>query len=78
MGYEFRGNTYRNLAELREWTGKRQEAALEPDLPIIDPHHHQWDDARGPYLVRELAEDVHAHRACTEHGEDFERDDGRV
>ena len=19
------------------------EAALEPDLPIIDPHHHLWD-----------------------------------
>ena len=46
--YEFRGNTYRKLAELKAWTGKRQEAALEPDLPIIDPHHHLWDDERGP------------------------------
>ena len=56
--YEFRGNSYRKLAELREWTDQRPEAALEPGLPIVDPHHHQWDDERGPYLVRELAEDV--------------------
>ncbi|MEL0250792.1 MAG: amidohydrolase, partial [Novosphingobium sp.] len=20
-----------------------EEAILEPDLPIIDPHHHLWD-----------------------------------
>ena len=56
--YEFRGNTYRKLAELNAWTKQRQEPALEPDLPIVDPHHHQWDDERGPYLIRELAEDV--------------------
>src|SRR5258708_13686229 len=22
---------------------RRREAVLEPDLPIIDPHHHLWD-----------------------------------
>ena len=23
---------------------ERDEAVLEPDLPIIDPHHHVWWD----------------------------------
>ena len=33
-------------------------AALEPDLPIVDPHHHVWDDERGRYLIHELVEDT--------------------
>ena len=41
---EYRGTGYRNDAELRGWLAKRpSEAALEPALPIIDPHHHFWD-----------------------------------
>jgi predicted TIM-barrel fold metal-dependent hydrolase len=28
--------------------GEIQEAILEPDLPIIDPHHHLWDRSGGP------------------------------
>ena len=56
--YEFRGNEYRKPADLNNWTKQRHEAALEPDLPIIDPHHHVWDDGRGRYLIHELAEDV--------------------
>ena len=35
-----------------------QEPVLEADLPIIDPHHHLWDDARGRYLLDELLRDV--------------------
>ena len=57
--YEFRGNNYRTLADATAWTEQRREAALEPDLPIIDPHHHVWDDGeRGRYLIHELAADV--------------------
>jgi L-fuconolactonase len=56
--YEFRGNAYRKLAELNTWTKQRNEPALEPDLPILDPHHHVWDDERGRYLIHELAEDT--------------------
>src|SRR5690348_11554557 len=26
-----------------DWLAKRREAALEPDLPIVDPHHHLID-----------------------------------
>ena len=56
--YEFRGNAYRSLAELEPWIAARQEPILEPELPIIDPHHHVWDGERGRYLVHELAADV--------------------
>ena len=50
--------TPRKLAELGPWTKLRAEPALEPELPIIDPHHHVWHDERGRYLIDELAEDV--------------------
>ena len=50
--------TPRKLAELGPWTKLRAEPALEPELPIVDPHHHVWYDERGRYLVDELAEDV--------------------
>jgi predicted TIM-barrel fold metal-dependent hydrolase len=56
--YQFRGNAYRSLAELEPWIAARQEPILEPELPIIDPHHHVWDGERGRYLVHELAADV--------------------
>jgi predicted TIM-barrel fold metal-dependent hydrolase len=57
----FRGTTYRSLADLRVWTKQREEAALEPELPIIDPHHHLWDDERGRYLAEELIEEFAGH-----------------
>jgi L-fuconolactonase len=39
------------------WLDKRREEILEPDLPIIDPHHHLWD--RGSrYLLDELLKDI--------------------
>ncbi len=56
--YEFRGNSYRKLADALTWSKQRLEPALEPDLPILDPHHHVWDDERGRYLIHELAEDT--------------------
>ncbi|MDB5812843.1 MAG: amidohydrolase [Betaproteobacteria bacterium] len=56
--YEFRGHAYRSLAEAETWTQQYHEPALEPELAIIDPHHHVWDDQRGRYLTHELAADV--------------------
>jgi predicted TIM-barrel fold metal-dependent hydrolase len=39
------------------WLAKGKEEILEPDLPIIDPHHHLWD--RGSrYLFDELLADL--------------------
>ena len=41
------------------WLDLTQEETLEPDLPIIDPHHHLWD-ARGSHYVQQryLLEDM--------------------
>ena len=40
------------------WLGLVQEDALEPDLPICDPHHHLWDHPRNRYLLDELLADL--------------------
>ncbi len=56
---EYRGTTVRDDATLKAWLAKHTEAALEPDLPIIDPHHHFWDTAqRGSYLLPDLLADT--------------------
>ena len=34
------------------------EAVLEPELPIIDPHHHLWDFPNSRYLLAELLADL--------------------
>src|SRR5262244_792722 len=48
----------------QEWLQLTQEAPLEPELPIIDPHHHFWNTAdRNPprYLLADLVADVKGH-----------------
>jgi len=57
---EYPGLYYRNDADLNAWLAKRpREAALEPELPIIDPHHHFWDvPQRGRYFLPELLADI--------------------
>src|ERR1700746_4088389 len=40
------------------WRNKRREEILEPDLPIVDPHHHLWDRPGNRYLFQDLLEDV--------------------
>ena len=49
---EYRGLIYRSKADLAAWLATRPtEKAIEPELPIIDPHHHLWD---APQRHREL------------------------
>ena len=48
-----------------DWLALTPEPALEPDIPICDPHHHFWDfrTARIPYqryLLHELAGDINS------------------
>ncbi len=48
-----------------DWLALTSEPALEPELPICDPHHHFWDFRmeRIPYqryLLHELADDVNS------------------
>ncbi len=44
------------------WLGKVKEEALEPDIPICDPHHHLWDFRAGAvqerYLLEEMLADI--------------------
>ena len=42
------------------WLNQVQEAVIDPDRPIIDPHHHLWTDAFGrtPYLLADLWADT--------------------
>ncbi len=39
------------------WLALHEEPILEPDLPIVDPHHHLWDRV-SRYLFDELRRDV--------------------
>jgi predicted TIM-barrel fold metal-dependent hydrolase len=43
-----------------EWLGKLREEILEPDLPIVDPHHHLWDHPGSRYLLDELLADINS------------------
>ena len=44
----------------QEWLARWQEAILEPDLPIVDPHHHLWDRPGWRYLLDELLADLNS------------------
>jgi predicted TIM-barrel fold metal-dependent hydrolase len=43
-----------------EWLRQWNEEILEPELPIVDPHHHLWDRAGWRYLLHELLEDLNS------------------
>jgi predicted TIM-barrel fold metal-dependent hydrolase len=40
------------------WLNLVREEAIEPDLPICDPHHHLWDHPGSRYLLDELEADT--------------------
>lgn len=46
------------VAIREDWLALHTEAALDPALPIIDPHHHLWDRAGERYLLPELLADT--------------------
>ena len=41
--------------------GEHIENDVEPDLPIIDPHHHLWGSPRTRYFLEELLADTADH-----------------
>src|ERR1700724_918184 len=48
-----------HLAVRQHWLDQRREAIIEPDLPIVDPHHHLVDRPEtGRYLLPELLADT--------------------
>lgn len=42
----------------QEWLSRWHEDILEPELPIVDPHHHLWDRGGWRYLLDELLADL--------------------
>ena len=46
------------LAVREEWLARHAEPALDPGLPIIDPHHHLWDRHGERYLLQDLQADA--------------------
>src|SRR5690348_5196524 len=42
----------------RDWLERRKEPILEPELPIIDPHHHLWQRAEWRYMLEDLLADT--------------------
>ena len=43
-----------------DWLAQQSEDILEPDLPIIDPHHHLWDVPHHRYLLPQLLTDLNS------------------
>ena len=61
--------SYPENVDIEQWIAKETpEPALEPDLLIIDPHHHLWDQRQFPkrpesfrqevYLCEEISNDI--------------------
>ena len=52
------------MARNDAWLALTQEATLEPDLPICDPHHHLWDGRTARltprYLLYEILQDLNS------------------
>jgi L-fuconolactonase len=44
-----------------EWLALTKEAPLEPELPIVDPHHHLWERPGNVYMLDDLVADVSEH-----------------
>src|SRR5208283_3060830 len=47
-----------NEQERDAWLAQVSEAALEPELPIVDPHHHLWDHPGSRYMLDEIIRDT--------------------
>ena len=48
------------------WLSLTNEEAIEPDLPICDPHHHFWDRPDFRYMLDELLVDMGGGHNITE------------
>ena len=48
-----------HLPVRQDWLNKRREEIIDPDLPIVDPHHHLVERPEtGRYLLPELLADI--------------------
>jgi L-fuconolactonase len=44
----------------QDWLDRHKEAILEPELPIVDPHHHLWIRPGWRYLPDDLLADLNS------------------
>jgi predicted TIM-barrel fold metal-dependent hydrolase len=42
----------------QDWLALRKEAIIDPQRPIVDPHHHLWDRGGLRYLIEEITDDI--------------------
>jgi predicted TIM-barrel fold metal-dependent hydrolase len=42
----------------QSWLDRRREPIIDPELPIVDPHHHLWSRPGNVYLFPELLADL--------------------
>lgn len=57
MGLDVKG-PYRYPGPDPKWLALHQEEILEPELPIIDAHHHLWEEPGNRYLFDDLSADL--------------------
>lgn len=50
--------TTSELPVRQDWLDQLREEIIEPGLPIVDPHHHLWDNRGFRYLFDELLADT--------------------
>lgn len=50
------------MSRWNAWLALQPEIAIEPELPIVDAHHHLWDRGGHRYLVPEFAAEAGGHR----------------
>lgn len=41
-----------------EWLAQQEEVAIDPDMPIVDPHHHLWNMPSQRYMPDDFAADL--------------------
>lgn len=47
------------FADPREdWLTQYNEEVIEPERPVVDPHHHLWDRGGQRYMIEEMAADI--------------------
>jgi L-fuconolactonase len=51
-------NKTHHIAVRHDWLNRHHEDIIEPDLPIVDPHHHLWDRPGNRYLLEDILADT--------------------
>src|SRR5207253_824824 len=47
------------FADPREgWLAQHTEEVIDPERPIVDPHHHLWDRGGLRYMIDDMATDI--------------------